>query len=271
MAPWNLVYITGNGHSGSTLLDMLIGSHSECLTLGEIRQLTLKGKGVCACGAANYKECAFWLDVDSRLQADGGPELSELHLDSADQSEFKYGNHSLFRVLEEKTRARWFVDSSKKLPRLKNLLADPSFNVVTIHIVRRPEGNICSNMAKGKGFSDSLRSYYHGLWQRYKYLHRRPYLLVSYEDLCSRPEQVMTRIMRKLDLSFEPNQLDWSSHDHHNVNGNKRTRTSRQSSIRLDERWRRDLSFWQRLLVKLSSIRFRLLLLLRFRSFSKTL
>ena len=232
--------------------------------MGEIHQLTLKAKGVCACGAANYKECQFWRDVDSRLQADGSSELSALHVDSADQDEFRRSNHALLRVLQEKTNARLFVDSSKKLPRLKNLLSDPSLDVMPIHIIRRPEGVICSNMAKGRGFYSSLRSYYSGLWARYKYLRGRPCIVVSYEQLCSRPEYVLTQVMKRLGLAFEPGQLDWSSHDHHNVNGNKRTRTSRQSSIRLDERWRRNLSVWQRLLVKLASIKFKLWLLLRY-------
>ena len=264
MTSWNLIYITSNGHSGSTLLDMLIGSHSECITLGEIHQLTLKAKGVCACGAANYKECSFWRDIDLRLQSDGGPELSELHVDSCHQDEFRRSNHALLGVLQEKTKARWFVDSSKKLTRLKSLLADSSINVLPIHIVRRPEGVVCSNMAKGRGFFSSLRSYYSGLWSRYKYLRRKPHLLVSYEELCSHPEQVMNRIMNKLGLDFESEQLDWSSHDHHNVNGNKRTRTTRQSSIRLDERWRRDLSIWQRLVVKLAAVKFKTWLRLRY-------
>ena len=81
-----------------------------------------------------------------------------------------------------------------------------------------------------RGFYHSLRSYYSGLYSRYKYLHK-PCLTVSYEELCSFPEQVMARIMRYLGLDFELEQLDWSSHDHHNVNGNKRTRTSSQSAI----------------------------------------
>ena len=129
MTSLRLVYITGKGHSGSTLLDMLIGSHSECITLGEIHQLTLKAEGVCACGAANYRECEFWRDVDSRLRADGLAGLSALHVDSADQDEFRHSNHALFRVLQEKTNARWFVDSSKKLPRLKSLLSDPPWTL----------------------------------------------------------------------------------------------------------------------------------------------
>jgi hypothetical protein len=48
------------------------------------------------------------------------------------------------------------------------------------------------------------------------------------------------------------------------VNGNKRTRTSRQSTIRLDERWRRQLTRRQRLAIRWAQARFRLRLLLRF-------
>ena len=263
MSSWNLIYITSNSHSGSTLLDMLIGSHSECLTLGEIHKLTLKSEGVCACGAENYRECSFWSDVAARLQAEGGPSLAELCLHSEDDTEFRAMNRALFHVLQGKTGCQWFVDSSKKISRLKKLLADSEFNVLPVHIVRRPEGVVCSNVAKGRSYRDELRAYHYDLWQRYKFLRRRPHLLVSYESLCSRPERVLGQIMAAAGLSFESAQIAWADQEHHNVNGNKRTRTSRQSAIRLDERWRRELSRRQRLVIRLAQVRFRLLLLLR--------
>ena len=263
MSSWNLIYITSNSHSGSTLLDMLIGSHSQCLTLGEIHKLTLKSEGVCACGAENYRECAFWSDVSRRLVAHGAPPLAELQPHSTDDAEFQRMNHALFAVLQEKTGCSWFVDSSKKLSRLKQLLRDPAFRVMPVHIVRRPEGVVCSNIAKGRPYREELRLYHHDLWERYRFLHRRPHLLVSYESLCSNPELVLGRIMAAVGLAYEPAQLAWAEQEHHNVNGNKRTRTSRQSAIRLDERWRRQLSRRQRLVIGLAQLRFRLWLLVR--------
>ena len=263
MSSWNLIYITSNSHSGSTLLDMLIGSHSQCLTLGEIHKLTQKSEGVCACGAENYRECLFWSDVSRRLAEHGAPALSELQLHSKDQAEFQRVNHALFRVLQEKVGCSWFVDSSKKLSRLSQLLRDPEFRVLPLHIVRRPEGVVCSNIAKGRSYREELRAYHHDLWERYAFLRRRPHLLVSYESLCSNPEWVLTGIMAAMGLSFEPAQLEWTEHEHHNVNGNKRTRTSRQSAIRLDERWRRALTRRQRLVIALAQLRFRVLLLVR--------
>ena len=263
MSSWNLIYITSNSHSGSTLLDMLIGSHSACWTLGEIHKLTLKSEGVCACGAENYRECGFWSDIAGRLSAAGGPSLADLQLHSEDDQEFRVMNRALFRVLRDKVGCRWFVASPKKISRLKQLLDDPEFQVLPVHIVRRPEGVVCSNVVKGRPYREELRAYHHDLWHRYKFLRRRPHLLVSYESLCSKPEQVLGRIMASAGLAFEPEQLEWAQQEHHNVNGNKRTRTSRQSSIRLDERWRGQLSRRQRLVIGLAQLRFRVLLLLR--------
>ncbi|MFM7674860.1 MAG: hypothetical protein ACKO5F_04580 [Synechococcus sp.] len=264
MPPWKLIYITSNSHSGSTLLDMLIGSHSACLTLGEIHKLTAKSEGECACGAPSYAACSFWQDVSQRLAAAGLPPLATLQIHSTDPAVFREANHHLFAVLQEKTGCEVFVDSSKKLSRLKLLLQDPDLRVLPVHIVRRPEGVVCSNIAKGRDWREELDVYHRNLWPRYDLLRHHPHLLVSYESLCREPEKVLSRIMEAAGLRFEQAQLDWTAHEHHNVNGNKRTRTSRQSTIRLDERWRRQLSRRQRLAIRWAQARFRLRLLLRF-------
>ena len=57
MRSWHLIYIASNSHSGSTLLDALIGSHTQRLTLGDIHKL--KSEGVCASGAENHRDCPF--------------------------------------------------------------------------------------------------------------------------------------------------------------------------------------------------------------------
>ncbi|MCT0223909.1 hypothetical protein [Synechococcus sp. CS-1328] len=264
MPPLKLIYITSNSHSGSTLLDMLIGSHSACLTLGEIHKLTAKSEGECACGASSFATCLFWQDVSSRLEASGSPPLADLQIHATDPVAFRDANRCLLTVLQQKTGCAVFVDSSKKLSRLKLLLQDPDLQVLPVHIVRRPEGVVCSNIAKGRPWGEELEIYHRNLWPRYDLLRHHPHLLVSYESLCRQPEQVLGRIMQAAGLAFEPDQLDWTRHEHHNVNGNKRTRTSRASTIRLDERWRRQLSRRQRLAIRLAQARFRLRLLLRF-------
>ena len=67
-----LVYLLAASHSGSTLLGLLLGSHPEICTVGELK-LTALGdieRYRCACGAL-LRQCAFWTAV-SRDLADRG-------------------------------------------------------------------------------------------------------------------------------------------------------------------------------------------------------
>lgn len=66
------VYIAGPGHSGSTLLDMLLGGHEQVSALGEIHRFYLSLHKVsrphrCDCGKP-LRDCKFWQDVISELQ-----------------------------------------------------------------------------------------------------------------------------------------------------------------------------------------------------------
>ena len=60
-----LIYISSNGRSGSTLLDMLIGIHSKCFTLGEFQVLPidyLYNTQPCGCNR-RVDSCDFWADI----------------------------------------------------------------------------------------------------------------------------------------------------------------------------------------------------------------
>ncbi len=64
------LFICSAGHSGSTLLDMLIGAHSRVASLGEIDQLSknIALNTLCSCGAP-IRECALWSEVLRRVGA----------------------------------------------------------------------------------------------------------------------------------------------------------------------------------------------------------
>jgi hypothetical protein len=74
------VFICAANHSGSTLLDLLIGSHPEALSLGEITHLpkNLALNTRCSCGAP-IRECPLWATVVDDLAA--LPEFSRIHSD----------------------------------------------------------------------------------------------------------------------------------------------------------------------------------------------
>lgn len=67
----DLVYILGVGHSGSTLLDMVLGTHPACLSLGEMSFFDdwIVNNKACTCGKPIQK-CKFWATVLARFAGD---------------------------------------------------------------------------------------------------------------------------------------------------------------------------------------------------------
>lgn len=70
-----LIYITGSGRSGSTLLDMLLSTHPEIAALGEVHRFSLNLKRDtnphrCSCGEL-LRCCEFWKSVLTYLESQG--------------------------------------------------------------------------------------------------------------------------------------------------------------------------------------------------------
>ncbi|MCU7850753.1 MAG: sulfotransferase [Candidatus Thiodiazotropha sp. (ex Monitilora ramsayi)] len=71
----NLVYITGSGRSGSTLLDMLLSTHPDVAALGEVHRFSINLRNEdtpfrCTCGET-LLNCKFWRAVLDKLVKDG--------------------------------------------------------------------------------------------------------------------------------------------------------------------------------------------------------
>ena len=66
------VYVMGRGHSGSTILDIILGGGAAVESLGEL----VSGLGrcdrrrQCSCGSP-MRECSFWCEVRRRFEAQG--------------------------------------------------------------------------------------------------------------------------------------------------------------------------------------------------------
>lgn len=72
------LYICGAGHSGSTLLDMLLGSHSRIASLGEVINLPMDWatNNRCTCGAP-VRDCALWSAVARRFEQRFGIDMTK--------------------------------------------------------------------------------------------------------------------------------------------------------------------------------------------------
>jgi hypothetical protein len=91
-----VAYIASVGYSGSTLLDMILGSQQEITALGEVALLSRYSKenAYCTCGE-RIKNCRFWNNVENELKSVYGDNFS---LDNFELSPEKV-KQTIFRKL----------------------------------------------------------------------------------------------------------------------------------------------------------------------------
>jgi hypothetical protein len=169
-----LIYVLAASHSGSTLLAMLLGTHRDTCSVGELNAGNIgdPDRYRCSCGA-RIRECAFWQAVHDRMATRGtrfditaaatdvrsgasaferrllrplhrGPVLERLrdaalHLAPGWRRrlpEIRRRNRLLIQTVGELYDAQWVVDASKIGIRLKYLLRDPDLDVRVVHLVR---------------------------------------------------------------------------------------------------------------------------------------
>lgn len=78
------IYIASRGHSGSTILEVLLARHREIAAAGEVanlglqcvRQESTSWSGQCGCGLSPF-ECPVWSEVMSRIHAEAGVDMRE--------------------------------------------------------------------------------------------------------------------------------------------------------------------------------------------------
>ena len=171
-----LAYILAASHSGSTLLAMLLGSHPETCTVGELK-LSPRAIGDidryrCSCGEF-IRKCPFWNDVNAGMAKRGfdfdiasagtdygGIETSyarrllrPLHRGRMMEAirdmglcllpawrkqypQIQRRNAALVATVAEITGAKIIIDSSKTAVRLKYLLRNPELDVKVIRLIR---------------------------------------------------------------------------------------------------------------------------------------
>jgi hypothetical protein len=260
-----VAYITGLGHSGSTLLDLMIAAHSRAFSVGEIKSLrrfaTLsKGQpkheyhanrlgNRCACGAETIWQCDFWSAVEGRLSATAGLSLADLDVGSSDRTVFQSHNRVLFSVVAEISGADVIIDSSKSPDRLVGLKGSPGIDLRPIHAVRHARGQIASAFRSYPPLKllSAVASYNAVTLKIRKALRDTRHAVIRYEDLVRDPCATLAPVMQVLGLTLEAGQLDWARSVHHNLGGNGKVLLSRDSTLRLDESWKHSLGPLRRL------------------------
>ena len=251
-----LLLIRGLGHSGTTILDLALGAHSQITGLGEAVRLLekpspgdshrgparlrgdLRHQRRCTCGQV-AAQCPVWGPVLEWL-----PEHDDLAL-----------SVKLRRLLEALAESgagsnsdapHWVVDSYQDDLQLQNLEA-PDLEIRILHLTRDVRSWVYSRSRDGRR---------HGRWlpglvpllrwcrvnaRQDRWLQRcgKPVLRIGYEQLALSPEQTLRRICEWLDIAWEDKMLAPMKNSlSHILSGNRmRFDAQKGSSIQYDYAW----------------------------------
>jgi hypothetical protein len=245
-----MIYILSLGHSGSTLLDLFLGSHSHIESGGEVRwyydfmsanSVRSDEARVCTCGV-NVANCYYWESVRNKVSDVYGKR--EIDLRSTELTEFEDYNYQALEAMLQVSKKQVFCDSSKDWSRLQNLLRSELFDVHVVHLVRDGRAVAYSNKKKGHGYLNSLRTWQKLNLQYFLELESSTnvgYTCVRYEDLVNQPQRNISKILEAVGLGFEERQLQFWEFDHHNLSGN-RMRIKGSQPIKRDTAYLDELS-----------------------------
>jgi hypothetical protein len=226
-----LVYIMGRPHSGSTILDLLLGNGREVCGIGQLVSDIHRPLNPCAC-EARICDCPFWRQVRSRVEARGfdwergGQALvDQAHVrrfwstwwaadDDPGMRRLAEASRAIAQAVTEVSGKRLMLDSSKEPTRallLMRYLPEARF----IRLVRDPRSAVASHYWRlQKGFFHFLRRTYPARpggpfflmlaaasWTVGNLLHElvarrdpRRVVVVRYEDLRERPMEAVRHI-----------------------------------------------------------------------------
>lgn len=282
-----LVYILSTGRSGSTLLDLLLGSHSDLWTLGELdvlRHELYQKNRPCGCGKPML-ECPFWkrvipnLPLESPVNVDYFREtystgrvlrlhhLPDLfrqsvhHKRTPEADLYAETNAELLTTIKNAAeeyrgqKIQHLVDASKDVYRLFWLQRSPKFDLRILHLTKDPRGFVYSNLKDDppNPLRKTIRMAGRWLVQNglMRYVGRNAqgsYRLLRYEDLARQPRATLNEIQKWLGIGREPErQSDIRETENHAVSGNDMR--WREDDIYLDDAWRHELSSSFQLLV----------------------
>jgi hypothetical protein len=161
-----ILFIGGNGRSGSTILGRVLDEAADCLFVGELDRIWAQQEigRICACGKP-YRECALWSPVFERAFGGFGViDAAQMQVYQRKLSQdygalvFRYDDWSkqtwvkeyqsiierLYRAIWEVSGCRLLIDSSKGGAYSHFLSRIPGFDLHFLHLIRDPRAVLSS-------------------------------------------------------------------------------------------------------------------------------
>ena len=258
-----VIYISGMGRSGSTLIDLILSTSNKIFSVGEIyKHKQLKNDNfICACGD-KFNDCKFWgnfnlnknyFNIINRVNYRDylniinylyNPFNSKISLNK------KSDNYGILKKVTEliPKETEYILDSSKELGRLIELTNDSRFDVYNINIVR--DGRAVANSFNSKTQSHG-KNYFASLFKWilmntliFKYIKRSKVnsLNISYDSFCLESEKYIKKLNKFLNINISNNYIEIARNmDYHCMGGNRlshKENRAKIAGITIDEKWK---------------------------------
>lgn len=253
--PLRVIYIGGQGRSGTTLLERALGELPDALSIGETVHLWdrgLRDNELCGCGRP-FATCGFWQDVGdaafggwNQLDADEAvalrfsvdrnrylpllmrPGLSRRY--RARHTQYVDRLARLYRAVADVSGARVIIDSSKHASYALMLSHVQGIDLRLLHVVRdsravaqawaktvaRPEAGGIPMPVYGPAKAAVLWDVQNAVIEQLQ--RRHPYLRVRYEDFVEAPKDVLLAAARFADIGGDADILQFLDGDTLHVN-----------------------------------------------------
>jgi len=207
-----VIFICGAGHSGSTLLGMILGSHSHCFYSGEAiktsyfhRDQTPLRKRMCKfCGL----DCPVWSKLDVNKPID------------------------IYTQIMAITQKPVIIDSTKRITWLQQKIAQVIADNITpylIFIQRDGRAVVNSRIRKSpnQDVAEIITAWVNKIRETEELFTAFPLqkIKISYEDLATQPALTINHLCNFLELPYEPNMIHYYGHEHHPLGGNSGTQS----------------------------------------------
>jgi hypothetical protein len=227
-----IIYILGDGRSGSTLLECIINNDENIISVGEcfcFWDRFYRDETLCGCGE-QIAHCTFWRAVHERLLVklkDYDPQqikaaikeilrpknFSQIQAGRLDVDFLLKVIREFYLSLAEVSGKDVIVDSSKWPSWAKLLTMIPDFDVRLVHLERNLP-DVAASWKKEKRLPEFTRSNVYmpiksnisilRSWLSMKYhsgkLNKAQYFFLRYEDLCDQPKDSLKRLHLFLEL-----------------------------------------------------------------------
>ncbi len=225
-------------------MNRVLGAHPEVINVGSLKKLgvVLQRGTPCCCGAESLLKCPFWGAVNEEL-ARKGKSLEQLDVGSSNSRRFAEDNLVLYRAIQAVGGAKVIIESSRRSSRLKRIRTLPGVDLIPLHLYKSPRCQASSWKRRERRLIQSILGYLARNWRIMTVCDRDlAALWVSYEDFCRNPEESLRIVFEAVGLEFSKTVLsDWGDVTLHSLGGN-RMKLVKDSSIVLDESWRRRLT-----------------------------